>query len=94
MTKTERRDLIKQVYPQACAGDRSAITKLRQLMHPRVAHSHCTVCSVPIGTHYPGAGRCRMHDPRRVYMRGKRLLALLANSGNTVARVGSRRTLT
>lgn len=69
MTKQQRRDEIKRVYPLACAGIAKAIADLKNLMHPKSVRGKCVICGIPILTWYPEAGRCQAHMKRRLYMR-------------------------
>ncbi len=69
MNKHDRRNLIKQVYPAACAGDDKAIRLLASLAKGQMSKGFCEIC----GTVVVGK-RCRMHMRNRVAMREKKLL--------------------
>lgn len=76
MTKAERRAQIKAIYPVACTMDPAALIALAMLVHPPKRHTRCSICGCPITTELPRwmPARCKMHDRRRVSMKGKAAL--------------------
>jgi len=85
MSKSERRQLLADVYRRACAGCAESIARLRQMTrkHRPGRYSYCTECGAPCRTYnLDGAdARCTIHRRHMVSMRErsrKRLAAAAA----------------
>lgn len=74
MTKAQKRERIKVIYPLACAGDDAAIRELAQLVRPKDRKTRCVICGTIMWSRIKEP-RCIMHDPRRASMRKTTMLA-------------------
>jgi len=63
MTKSERHEHIKSIYPKACEGDSEALAELARVMRRYHHKTKCFVCGQPIHTEKrPGQdARCQPH---------------------------------
>jgi len=71
MSKSERRTLLKSVYPKACAGDLAAILTLATLCDMLRRRSQCWICGQTIWTLLPRGNdtRCMVHRRSNLSMR-------------------------
>jgi len=77
MSKSQRRTLLKSVYPKACAGDLAALLTLSTLSDMIRRRSQCWVCGQTIWTLIPRGydTRCMVHRRSNLSMRERMRIA-------------------